>query len=601
MNKDKDNDTLPMTSPPKSEGRDNALSTVIAHSPTSSEARTVKQNQLTLIDDRFVIERELGRGGFGVAYLAIDTKDDDHRVVIKALLEAPDKQHAAWVERKFREEVKALSRINHPGVVKLISSGEMPDGRPYLAMEFVDGDNLRSYIDPEKGIREFERIANLIRQLGEAISGAHDAGIYHRDLKPENIMVCSLSGADQVKVIDFGIATVKESLDEKTKTTALAGSVRYMAPEQIVDKPTGTSDIYTLGVIAYEMITGRVPFNPDLGHPLAAMQQLLEMQRNGVRAMPKDLRPSLPERAQEIVLKALDYQPAARYQRADEFGRELATALTDQDAEALSERYINRTINRLGSPIQYPATELNGPLGDQPAATIDEPRSARSPRWGMSCSVVVVSVCVAFGLFAWNYIKEQPNKLALSTNSPAMRSHTLSYSVSAQKYKNQKPEGEPIRLFGSELYFSTGDGLRFFIISSDNGHLYLLSEETAHGGAQYNLLFPTPKANHSSSQVQANVEIATDENLFTGNARVEKVWVVWSASPIIELENEIEKWKDKNYLGEIKDPSKVAFITNFFEQNSKANLQVEQDESNKRTTVRGTRDIIVRSLILAHR
>src|ERR1700680_4194924 len=133
------------------------------------------------------------------------------------------------------------------------------------------------------------------------------------------------------------------------------------------------------------------------------------------------------------------------------------------------------------------------------------------------------------------------------------------------------------------MYFNTGDGLRFFITSSDNGHLYLLSEETNHGGAQYNLLFPTPKANHSSSQIQANTVIATEEGLFTGSADVEKVWVVWSASPMVELENEIEKWKNKNYLGEIGDSSKVAFIKDVLEQNSKANLQVEQDEANKRT------------------
>lgn len=97
------------------------------------------------------------------------------------------------------------------------------------------------------------------------------------------------------------------------------------------------------------------------------------------------------------------------------------------------------------------------------------------------------------------------------------------------------------------------------------------------------------------------MEIATDENIFTGSTGVEKVWVVLSASPIAELENEIEKWEDKNYLGEIKDPSKVAFITNFLERESKAILQVEQDEVNKLTTVKSTGDVVIRRLRLAHR
>lgn len=500
MSEDKDDRTKPMTSPVKDPSpKDPAeLSTLISGSRPSSEKGA-------LIDNRFVIQRELGRGGIGVAYLAIDTRDNDKNVVLKVLLAGPGEENAAWVERKFGEEVKALARINHPGVVKLISSGKVPEKRPYLAMEFVDGDDLRSFIEPEKGIREFDRIASFIRQLGEALSAAHDVGIYHRDLKPENIMVCGAAEALRIKVIDFGIATVKESLDEKTKTTMLAGSVRYMAPEQIFGKPTGASDIYALGVIAYEMITGRVPFNPDLQHPLAAMQQLLEMQRNGVRVMPKDLRPSLPERAQQIVLKGLSYPTAARYQRADEFGRELATALTEQDPEALSESYINRTINRAGSPIQYPLTELNESIRNQVTAQSGDLSSRKNRQWRIAGGITALLIIVAVGLAGWVYLSGRATRQAGTNPSNAAVKHTFTYFVSAQKYKNSKPDGEPMRLLGSEMYFNTGDGLRFFITSSDKGRLYMLSEEATGHSDQYNLLFPTPKANHSSSQIRGTI------------------------------------------------------------------------------------------------
>ncbi len=289
----------------------------------------------TLIDNRFQIINEIGRGGIGVAYLAHDECNQNSPVVIKALLEQPDPKEKQWVERHFREEVKALGRINHPGIVKLVTSGEMPDGRPYIAMEFVEGCTLRSHIEPEVGLGEPLRVANFIRKLGQAISAAHDAGVCHRDLKPENIMLCASRSGDeteeQIKVIDFGISIVKDSLDEKTRSTMPAGSIRYMAPEQLTGKATRLSDIYAMGLIAYEVTTGRLPFNPDEGSPIRAAQRLLEMQAAGVRVKPRDLRPSIPYSADEAILKALSYNPAKRFQRADEFGEQMARALTQTD------------------------------------------------------------------------------------------------------------------------------------------------------------------------------------------------------------------------------------------------------------------------------
>src|SRR5262249_28081067 len=154
-------------------------------------------------------------------------------------------------------------------------------------------------------------------------------------LKPENVLLARRAAppGDLVKVIDFGIATVKNTVDEKTRATVLAGSVRYMAPEQLYGKPSASTDIYAMGALAYEMITGRTPFNPDLKHPLAAMQQLIEMQKNGVRVKPQDLRPSLPDEAQQVILKALSFNIADRYQRADDFGNALANALTSHDED----------------------------------------------------------------------------------------------------------------------------------------------------------------------------------------------------------------------------------------------------------------------------
>lgn len=274
----------------------------------------------TILNGRYLIERELGRGGIGVVYLARDRQLVSRPVVIKLLLE--NSLQNSWIVNKFRHEIDALTRVDHPNIVGIFDAGEMEDGKPYIVMQYVEGTNMRSAIS-SSGM-DFSRVANLFRQIGRALSAAHEKGVCHRDLKPENIMLQRLSdGDEQVKIIDFGIAKVKDSLVAPISTTNLmVGTVLYMAPEQLEKRSvTAESDIYALGAIAYEMVTGRRPFNPESGF------QLLEMQRAGVRIKPQDLRPSLPEAAQSAILKALSFHPSDRYRKAQDFGDELCRAL----------------------------------------------------------------------------------------------------------------------------------------------------------------------------------------------------------------------------------------------------------------------------------
>lgn len=273
-----------------------------------------------LLQERYELEKELGRGGMGAVFLARDIKLHSRLVVIKVLLN--DIEEDAWVYKKFLQEVEALTRIEHPNIVGVLDSGNLPDGKPFIVMQYVDGTMLRSQLKPEG--MSLERVTALVQQIGRALGVAHSKGILHRDLKPENIMIQVLGdGEEQVKIIDFGIARVHGSqIAPTTATTTRAGTIAYMSPEQLVGQPLGVmSDVYALGIIAYEMITGRRPFNPD------SIFQLHEMQREGVRVKPKDLRPALPEAAQEVLMKALAYAPEDRYQSAREFCDELAETL----------------------------------------------------------------------------------------------------------------------------------------------------------------------------------------------------------------------------------------------------------------------------------
>ncbi|HEX8745997.1 MAG TPA: serine/threonine-protein kinase, partial [Pyrinomonadaceae bacterium] len=273
------------------------------------------------LDGRYVIEKELGQGGVGAVYLAHDKKLMNRPVVVKVLLEKSLQNE--WAVQKFHQEKEALARVDHPGIVGVLDNGELPDGKPYIVMQYVEGTTLRSVIKPEG--MDLDLAGRLMEQTGAALSAAHEEGIFHRDLKPDNIMIQKLAGGrEQVKIIDFGIAKVRDSqLAPSTVTGQTAGTIAYMSPEQLrAEKVTQASDIYALGIIAYEMVTGRRPFNPE------SMFQLLDMQREGIRVKPKDLRPALTEAAQEVILRALEYEPRSRYQGAREFGEDFARAIS---------------------------------------------------------------------------------------------------------------------------------------------------------------------------------------------------------------------------------------------------------------------------------
>ncbi len=293
-----------------------------------SSMPTIQVGEISLagqtLGDRYLIKQELGRGGFGAVYLALDQKMVSRPVVVKVMLDPGFGDE--WSGKKFQQEIEALARIDHPSIVGIFDAGETADGKPYLVMQYVDGVSMRSAIRPEG--MDFVRAANIIRQIGKALSSAHSKGILHRDLKPENIMLRPMSdGDEQVKVIDFGVAQVRDSVvNLSTGRDRAVGTIAYMSPEQLSALPlSSASDVYSFAVMAYEMLTGRRPLNPE------SVYQLLAMQKSGVRVRPVDLRPNFPPAAEDVLLRALAFEPGDRYQKVREFGDQLAWALIEND------------------------------------------------------------------------------------------------------------------------------------------------------------------------------------------------------------------------------------------------------------------------------
>jgi eukaryotic-like serine/threonine-protein kinase len=275
---------------------------------------------------RYHIERELGRGGIGVVYLARDAQLLAKPVVVKVLLDGSGQfapgAWAEWLAQKFEHEVEALARIDHPGVVGVLDTGAAPDGRPFFVMQYIDGVSLRVAL--EDGAMPLDRAASILRQIGQALDAAHEKGVFHRDLKPENILLRRFGdGEEHVKIIDFGIAKVENpKLRSDTGAEMIAGTVAYMAPEQLRSSPaSAATDVYAMGVIAFELVTGRAPFRAS------TVVELADAQRAGPAARPSDLRPDLAGDAERAILKALALDPADRFARSREFGDELARAL----------------------------------------------------------------------------------------------------------------------------------------------------------------------------------------------------------------------------------------------------------------------------------
>jgi serine/threonine protein kinase len=271
-----------------------------------------------LLNDRYLIIRELSSGGFGKVFLAQDQQLHNRPVVVKIQLDRAIDD--PWFEKKFTEELRALALIDHPGVVGALDSSRTPDGRPFLVMQYVEGQSLRAVIKSD-GL-PLDRAANIIRQIGQALGAAHEKGIWHRDLKPENIMLQMLPGGDEhVRLIDFGLATIADLAAKHQTLTRIAGSPGYMAPEQFSGQPSAATDIYSFGVIAYEIVTGRKPFVAE------DVMQLSMLQRSGVKVKPAALRPGISGQTEKLILHALNYNPLDRPASASAYGEALSQAL----------------------------------------------------------------------------------------------------------------------------------------------------------------------------------------------------------------------------------------------------------------------------------
>jgi serine/threonine-protein kinase len=260
---------------------------------------------------RYEIEKELGRGAMGTVFLGKDPKINRF-VAIKTLrLDEVDTEAVGVVKERFFREAESAGRLNHPNIVTIHDAGEEQE-LGYIAMEVLDGKDLKEWCRKDS-LLPVKQVLEIIAEVAEALDYAHSQNVVHRDIKPANIM---LQKDGTVKVTDFGIARITTS--SKTQTGVLLGTPNYMSPEQITStKVDGRADIFSLGVVLFEMLTGEKPFQSDNAATLM-FQIAKEPHPSALK-----IRPDLPPSCEAIIDKALQKDADQRYQR----GAEMAQAL----------------------------------------------------------------------------------------------------------------------------------------------------------------------------------------------------------------------------------------------------------------------------------
>lgn len=364
--------------------------------PTGRLALTWETPRVLLgqtIKGRYYVIEKLDQDDSSIVYLADDKIIANKQVIVRVLME---EKNDAFLSKIFSEERVSLSHINHPNVASVLDSGELLEGLPFVVTESVDGFSLKEKLQKLEQFNPL-RTARIIRQASYALGEVHQNGVLHRSLKPSSIfLTVSEVGTEQIKVTDFVVSngSRKQNIE----------NVKYLSPEQIEGKmPNFSSDIYSLAVIAYQMLTGGMPFD------FATADQLLKAQREGLYIAPSRIRSEFSTDVDEVFVKALTYNSADRYPKARDFGDALFNALSlapnpensiqIEGVELKEEKKIDLPL----STIRIPSLKESQPLAETNQITIEAKKETKA-----ESEKEVTKIPAPAGELAWEKRSPEP-------------------------------------------------------------------------------------------------------------------------------------------------------------------------------------------------
>ena len=541
------------------------------------------------------IIRHLGTGGMGEVYLATDTRLD--RLVALKILSG-EVAHDKRRMQRFQKEARMVSSLNQPNILTIFEFGEI-ESLHFLASEYVEGETLRQYLSGKR--LKLTEILDITMQICAAVEAAHEARIVHRDIKPENVMIRRRDHI--VKVLDFGLAkgtetaSVTHATDSevvtqyKTAAGTILGTVNYMSPEQAqglaVDERT---DLWSMGVIIYEMITGQLPFKGRTNsHTIVQILEKEQVPLTQATQLP------VPSELQRIVNKALAKHPDERYQTAKDLFIDLRTLRKqlDHDTElkgSAAPLLTDQSTKTTSAIAALPTIEKDGARSSQRGKIV---------KLGAVLGTIVILVLALWGINYWRLSKKGSNTV---TSLPRTE-RVLTYSMTVQKYRDDKPFEAPFQL-AKEILFERDYRIRLNMSSPQPGFLYILNEGPHQQGqlADFVVLFPSPTSNNGSALITENQQIQIPEKSwikFDEEKGTERVWLVFATNAVPELEP-IRSYASLKTQGLITDPGLRDSVQQFFRIHADSKPSIEQNAERKETRISSTQELLIHFIDLEH-
>jgi serine/threonine protein kinase len=497
----------------------------------------------------------------------------------------------ANIRNNFRREFDALRKLQRCSyVVRVQDFGELPDGRPFMVQEFIDGKNALELLNANRdadGKRTglaFHEVINIVRQAGKGLQAAHDLSILHRDMKAENIM---MTHDGHVKLIDFNAADVKLPISPMSTVfkDQTWGTLGYVSPEQLQNMMetdfertpiplTPASDVYSLAVTTYQLLTGKMPFSSNV-------TELVQQQAACSFRAPSGLRAGVTSEVDYLLKSALNPNPVKRPQTAQEFSIAFARALEEVGQRPTEVPHV-RSIH---VPVMSPSAESK-------AAVAPPEEIKRKPANKSLVLIALLILLTGSGVLVWIVFggkqTEVANKPTANSNVHApepgnMRS--FAYWLDLTRTNNGKAIDRSIKASGQEV-FTNGDYFVVNFTSPDNGYLYLLNEGRNYRDA-------TSFYYEGKYTIKANTRASSPKLGFDNKDGTEEFWFLFSDKPIAIL----ERYEAPREIPETDTDQVRKYLT----QNTPANLTSTEDISNAQTVVKGSGEVIAYKAKLRHR